>query len=148
MIPTALPILISLGTMGFARISLDMMTIMIASVTMGIAVDNMIQYTFRHRDEFGRFRSYATATDRTHNSIGLAILYSNLTIIAGFAILSLSNFIPTIYFGIFTSMAMAAGFLGSLTLLPMLLAGLRPYGRKSESGEAGGGRRAGAAEGP
>ena len=127
MLPTTLPILLILGTMGALHISLDMMTIMIASVTMGIAVDNMIQYTFRHRDEFRLHGDYTVATDRTHNSIGRAILYSNLTIIAGFSILALSKFIPTIYFGIFTSLAMSAGFLGSLTLLPMLLSALKPY---------------------
>jgi hypothetical protein len=65
---------------------------------------------------------------RSHNSIGLAILYASLTIIAGFGILSLSRFIPTIYFGLFTSMAMAAGLSGSLTLLPMLLSSLKPFG--------------------
>src|SRR5213083_2129031 len=113
-LPAVLPVLFILGTMGWTRISLDMMTIMIASVTMGIAVDNMIQYTFRHRDEFRAAGDYAAATRRTHNSIGRAILYSNLTIIAGFGILALSSFIPTVYFGVFTSLAMAAGFLGSL----------------------------------
>jgi uncharacterized protein len=141
MLPTTLPILIILGTMGALNISLDMMTIMIASVTMGIAVDNMIQYTFRHRDEFRLHGDYTIATDRTHNSIGRAILYSNLTIIAGFSILALSNFIPTIYFGIFTSLAMSVGFLGSLTLLPMLLSLLKPYRRRVVDPLAEGGRQ-------
>ena len=130
-LPAALPVLFILGTMGWARISLDMMTIMIASVTMGIAVDNMIQYTFRYRQEFDVTKDYRTAMYRTHNSIGLAILYSNFTIITGFAILTLSNFIPTIYFGLFTSLAMAAGFFGSLTLLPMLISTLKPFTARS-----------------
>ena len=140
MVPIVLPILMILGTMGLAGISLDMMTIMVASVTMGIADDNMIQYAFRHRDEFREHGSYKIATTRTHNSIGVAILYSNLTIVAGFAILMLSNFIPTIYFGLFTSLAMAAGFLGSLTLLPMLLAALRAHGRERPSAARSEGR--------
>jgi predicted RND superfamily exporter protein len=127
--PAVLPVILILGTMGWLNISLDMMTIMIASVTCGIAVDNMIQYTFRYREEFGRAGDYRTAMFRSHNSIGLAILYASLTIIAGFGILALSNFIPTIYFGLFTSLAMAAGFSGSLTLLPMLLSLLKPFGR-------------------
>lgn len=131
--PAILPVFLILGTMGWASISLDMMTIMIASVTCGIAVDNMIQYAFRYRAEFVKDRDYARCMYRSHNSIGLAILYASLTIIAGFGILALSRFIPTIYFGIFTSMAMSAGFLGSLTLLPMLLSTLRPFGRPSES---------------
>ena len=126
-VPAVLPVFLILGTMGWAGISLDMMTIMIASVTCGIAVDNMIQYTFRYRVEFRVDRDYAAAMFRSHNSIGLAILYASLTIIAGFGILALSNFLPTIYFGVFTSMAMSAGFLGSLTLLPMLLSWLKPF---------------------
>lgn len=129
MIPTTLPILLILGTMGWVKISLDMMTIMIAAVTCGIAVDNMIQYTFRYREEFSKEHDYRTGMFRSHNSIGLAILYSSLTIIAGFGILSLSNFIPTIYFGLFTSLAMACGFSGSLTLLPMLISTLSPFGK-------------------
>jgi predicted RND superfamily exporter protein len=127
--PAVLPVFLILGTMGWLGISLDMMTIMIASVTCGIAVDNMIQYTFRYRSEYHVDRDYRAAMFRSHNSIGVAILYASLTIIAGFGILALSNFIPTIYFGIFTSMAMSAGFLGSLTLLPMLLTGLKPFGK-------------------
>jgi hypothetical protein len=126
--PAVLPVILILGTMGWLNISLDMMTIMIASVTCGIAVDNMIQYTFRYRQEFAKDGSYIGAMFRSHNSIGLAILYASLTIIAGFGILALSNFIPTIYFGLFTSLAMAAGFSGSLTLLPMLLSLLKPFG--------------------
>ena len=131
--PAILPVFIILGTMGWVGISLDMMTIMIASVTCGIAVDNMIQYTFRYREEFRKDRDYLAAMFRSHNSIGLAILYASLTIIAGFGILALSNFIPTIYFGLFTSLAMAAGFAGSLTLLPLLLAALRPLGKPGQS---------------
>ncbi len=127
-VPAVLPVFLILGTMGWLNISLDMMTIMIASVTCGIAVDNMIQYTFRYREEYTRDRSYLAAMFRSHNSIGLAILYASLTIIAGFGILALSNFIPTIYFGLFASLAMAAGLSGSLTLLPLLLSVLKPFG--------------------
>jgi hypothetical protein len=127
--PALLPVFLILGTMGWAGISLDIMTIMIASVTCGIAVDNMIQYTFRYRGEYFRDRDYGAAMLRSHNSIGVAILYASLTIIAGFGILALSNFIPTVYFGLFTSMAMSAGFLGSLTLLPMLMVALKPFGK-------------------
>ncbi len=134
--PAVLPVCLILGTMGWVGISLDMMTIMIASVTCGIAVDNMIQYAFRYRSEFAKDRNYQSCMYRSHNSIGLAILYASLTIIAGFGILAFSNFIPTIYFGIFTSMAMSAGFLGSLTLLPMLLSWLKPFGSPASSSRA------------
>jgi predicted RND superfamily exporter protein len=131
LIPAVLPVFLILGTMGWLRISLDMMTIMIASVTCGIAVDNMIQYTFRYREEFRKDRNYSSAMFRSHNSIGVAILYASMTIIAGFGILSFSNFIPTIYFGLFTSLAMAAGFSGSLTLLPLLISRMKPFGRNT-----------------
>jgi len=92
----------------------------------------MIQYTFRYRCEFSRDRDYLKSMYRSHNSIGMAILYASLTIIAGFGILMLSQFIPTIYFGFFTSLAMSAGFLGSLTLLPMLLVLLKPFGNAAK----------------
>jgi uncharacterized protein len=128
--PAVLPVFLVLGTMGWAGISLDMMTIMIASVTCGIAVDNMIQYSFRYREEHRKDGDYRAAMFRSHNSIGIAILYASLTIIAGFGILALSNFVPTVYFGIFTGLAMAAGLAGSLTLLPLLLSILKPLGRR------------------
>jgi len=96
----------------------------------------MIQYAFRYRSEFAKDRNYRKCMYRSHNSIGLAILYASLTIIAGFGILALSRFVPTIYFGIFTSMAMSAGLLGSLTLLPMLLSMLKPLGPPSEDNSA------------
>ncbi len=126
-VPALFPVILILGTMGWAGISLDMMTIMIASVTCGIAVDNMIQYAFRYRSEYNRDQDYGASMYRSHNSIGMAILYASLTIVAGFGILTLSNFIPTIYFGIFTSLAMFAGFLGSLTLLPLMIKTLKPF---------------------
>ena len=121
LVPNVLPILFILGTMGWAGIPLDMMTIMIASVSMGMAVDATIHYTFRYRKEIAAGATAEEAVLAAHGSIGKAILYTALTVVGGFWVLVFSNFKPTIYFGMFTSLAMAAALLASLVLLPVLL---------------------------
>ncbi len=126
MLPNVLPILFILGTMGWAGIPLDMMTIMIASVSMGMAVDATIHYTFRYRAERAAGVAPDDAVVRSHESIGRAILFTAFTVVGGFWVLVFSNFKPTIYFGVFTSLAMAAALLASLVLLPVLL---RRWGR-------------------
>lgn len=117
-----------LGIMGLMGIPLDMMTITVAAITVGIAVDDTIHYIYRFREEVRRDGDYQAAMHRSHQTIGRAMLYTSLTIIVGFSILALSNFIPTIYFGIFTGLAMAIALLGALTLLPRLLMIARPFG--------------------
>jgi len=119
---------IILGIMGWARIPLDMMTITIASITLGIAVDNSIHYIYRFRSEIGRIGDYVKTLHYCHANIGRAIFYTAITIIAGFSILMLSNFLPTIFFGVFTALGMAIALLASLTLLPRLILWLRPFG--------------------
>jgi hypothetical protein len=114
--------------MGWARIPLDMMTITIASITLGIAVDNSIHYIYRFRSEIGRIGDYVKTLHYCHANIGRAIFYTAITIIAGFSILILSNFLPTIFFGVFTALGMAIALLASLTLLPRLILWLRPFG--------------------
>ena len=94
---------------------------------MGIAVDNTIHYIFRHKKEYLLNYNYDTAMKKTHSSIGYALYYTTLTIIVGFSILVFSNFIPSIYFGLLTSLAMIVALLASLTLVPRLLAILKPY---------------------
>jgi len=121
MAPNVLPILFILGAMGWAGIPLDMMTIMIASVSMGMAVDATIHYTFRWRNEVAAGVAPDDAILRSHESIGQAIAYTSVTVVGGFWVLVFSNFKPTIYFGVFTSLAMAAALLASLVLLPVLL---------------------------
>ena len=103
------------------------MTITIAAISMGIAVDNTIHYIFRHKNEFLQHKKYETALVRTHNSIGYALYYTTLTIIVGFSILVFSNFIPSIYFGLLTSLAMLVALLASLTLVPRLFNLFKPY---------------------
>jgi hypothetical protein len=126
--PNLLAAAIILGMMGWARIPLDMMTITIASITLGIAVDNSIHYIYRFRSEIDRIGDYVKTLHYCHANIGRAIFYTAITIIAGFSILMLSNFLPTIFFGVFTALGMAIALLASLTLLPRLILWLRPFG--------------------
>jgi predicted RND superfamily exporter protein len=117
-----------LGVMGWVGIPLDMMTITIAAITVGIGVDDTIHYIHRFRKEFARDRDYHATLYRCHASIGKAMFYTSVIIIAGFAILALSNFTPTIYFGLLTGLAMLSALLGALLLLPKLLIMLKPLG--------------------
>ena len=126
-VPNFIAAFFILGIIGILGIPLDMMTITIAAISMGIAVDNTIHYIFRHRNEFLQNKKYDMAMNSTHNSIGYALYYTTLTIIVGFSILVFSNFIPSIYFGLLTSLAMLVALLASLTLVPRLLSSFKPY---------------------
>ncbi len=126
-IPNLLAAAIILGLMGLLGIPLDMMTITIAAITIGIAVDNSIHYIYRFREEYPRFRDYTETLYYCHANIGKAVFYTAITIIIGFSILVLSNFIPTIYFGILTAMAMFIALLAALTLLPKLILLWKPF---------------------
>lgn len=127
-IPNLLPAAMVLGVMGWVHIPLDMMTITIAAITIGIAVDDTIHYIHRFKKEFMKDRNYMATMYRCHASIGKAMYYTSLTIIIGFSILVLSNFVPTIYFGLFTGFGMLAALLAALTLLPQLLLMIKPLG--------------------
>ena len=127
--PNMLPALLVLGTMGWLGIPLDLMTITIAAISVGIAVDNTIHYIIRFRREFPEDRDYRATMWRCHGSIGRAMYYTSLTIVVGFSILMLSNFVPTFYFGLFTGLAMLTALVASLALLPALLLTLRPLGQ-------------------
>ena len=105
-----------------------MMTITIAAITIGIAVDNSIHYIYRFREEFKKTKLYNETLDKCHSSVGIAILNTSITIVFGFSILVLSNFIPTIYFGVFTGLAMLLAMISVLTLLPKLIILLKPFG--------------------
>ena len=110
-----------LGLIGIFRIPLDMMTITIAAITIGIAVDNSIHYIYRVKKELNNNKSLMFAINECHNTVGNAIMTTSLTIAFGFSVLLLSNFYPTIYFGIFTSIAMIVAMLGVMISLPVLL---------------------------
>jgi len=123
-----------LGLMGWLGIPLDMMTITVAAITVGIAVDDTIHYIHRFQTEFKKDGDYIATMHRCHRSIGQAMFFTSLTIISGFSILVLSNFIPTIYFGLFTGFAMFMALVGALTLLPRLIVLVKPFGSSGESG--------------
>jgi hypothetical protein len=117
-----------LGVMGWLDIPLDMMTITIAAISIGIAVDDTIHYIYRFREEIKIDGDYLQSMQRCHSSIGQAMYYTSITIIIGFSILVLSNFWPTIYFGLFTGLAMLIALLAALTLLPELIVWIKPFG--------------------
>ncbi len=127
--PNLMAALLVLGGMGLTGIPLDMMTITIAAISIGIGVDNTIHYIHRYKREFSIDRDYIASMHRSHASIGRAMYYTSITIIFGFSILTLSNFNPSIYFGLLTGVAMLSALLGSLLLLPRLLLLFQPMGR-------------------
>ena len=129
-VPNFLAAFFILGIIGLIGIPLDMMTITIAAITIGIAVDNSIHYIYRFKEEFKKLNNYKETLDKCHNSVGVAILNTSITIVFGFSILVLSNFIPTIYFGLFTGIAMLLAMISVLTLLPKLLLIFKPFGKE------------------
>ena len=129
-VPNFMAAFFILGIIGLLGIPLDMMTITIAAITIGIAVDNSIHYIYRFKEEFEKIRNYNETVDRCHNTVGVAILNTSITIVFGFSILVLSNFMPTIYFGVFTGIAMLLALISVLTLLPKLILVLKPFGNE------------------
>lgn len=132
--PSLLSVFSVLGFMGWAGIPLDMMTITIASISVGIAVDDTIHYIHRFRHEFReRGDRYIYIMHICHASIGYAMYYTSIVIIMGFSVLVISNFIPTVYFGLLTGVAMLFALLANLTLLAALIVFIRPFGPEGES---------------
>ena len=129
-VPNFIAAFFILGIIGLLEIPLDMMTITIAAITIGIAVDNSIHYIYRYKEEFEKINDYKKTLDRCHNTVGVAILNTSITIVFGFSILVLSNFIPTIYFGVFTGIAMLLAMISVLTLLPKLILIYKPFGEE------------------
>lgn len=132
-VPNLLSAGVVLSVMGWAGIPLDMMTITIAAITIGIAVDDTIHYIHRFTEEFNEIGQYEQAVRNCHGSIGKAVYYTSLTVVVGFSILALSNFIPTIYFGLLTGLAMLIALVLVLTLLPRMLIVFKPFGAESKS---------------
>ncbi len=131
-VPNFIAAFFILGIIGLMGIPLDMMTITIAAITIGIAVDNSIHYIYRFREEYKKLNNYSKTLDKCHSTVGIAILNTSITIVFGFSILILSNFIPTIYFGVFTGIAMLLAMISVLTLLPKLLLIYKPFGKEVE----------------
>jgi uncharacterized protein len=115
-----------LGVMGLTDTPLDMMTITIAAICIGIAVDNAIHYVHRFMAEYEQTGDYWASVQRCHGSIGRAMYYTSIIVTLGFSILATSNFIPTIYFGLLTGFSMVVALLANLTLLPLLLVKFKP----------------------
>ena len=132
-VPNFIAAFFILGIIGLLEIPLDMMTITIAAITIGIAVDNSIHYIYRFKEEFKKINNYNKTLDRCHSTVGVAILNTSITIVFGFSILILSNFIPTIYFGVFTGLAMLLAMISVLTLLPKLILTLQPFGKETNT---------------
>jgi len=128
-VPNFIAAFFILGIIGMLGIPLDMMTITIAAITIGIAVDNSIHYIYRFKEEFNKLKDYKKTLKVCHSTVGNAILNTSITIVFGFSILVLSKFIPTIYFGVFTGLAMLLAMISVLTLLPSLILVIKPFGR-------------------
>ena len=128
-VPNFIAAFFILGVIGLIGIPLDMMTITIAAITIGIAVDNSIHYIYRFKEEFNKLGDYDKTIKLCHSTVGKAILNTSITIVFGFSILVLSKFIPTIYFGIFTGLAMLLAMISVLTLLPSLILSIKPFGK-------------------
>lgn len=127
-IPNILAAATVLGLMGWMSIPLDMMTITIAAISVGIGVDNTIHYIHRYKSQFAEHQDYQKTMHYCHGSIGQAMYFTSFTIVVGFSLLVFSNFIPTIYFGLLISLAMIIALAGALTLLPQLLISFKPFG--------------------
>ena len=128
-VPNFIAAFFILGIIGLLGIPLDMMTITIAAITIGIAVDNSIHYIYRFKEEFEKNKDYNKTLKLCHSTVGVAILNTSITIVFGFSILVFSKFIPTIYFGVFTGIAMLLAMISVLTLLPSLILISKPFGK-------------------
>ena len=128
-VPNFIAAFFILGIIGLLGIPLDMMTITIAAITIGIAVDNSIHYIYRFKEEFLKNNDYNKTLKICHSTVGVAILNTSITIVFGFSILVFSKFIPTIYFGVFTGLAMLLAMISVLTLLPSLILISKPFGK-------------------
>lgn len=132
MAPNVLPVAVVLGVMGCMSIPLDMMTITIAAISVGIAVDDTIHYVYRFREEFAKDGRYVPTMHRCHESIGRAMYFTSMIITAGLLLLALSNFVPTVSFGLLTALAMVIALLADLTLLPAMMIIFKPFGGERE----------------
>ncbi len=120
-----------LGLFGLLSVPLDLMTITVAAISVGIAVDDTIHYTHRFREELKRTQDYDLAIRNAHRSIGKAMYYTSITIACGFAVMMFSNFTPTLYFGVFTAFSMLIAMFADMTLLPILLKTFRAYQKRA-----------------
>ncbi|MCA8996132.1 MAG: hypothetical protein KDA80_04085, partial [Planctomycetaceae bacterium] len=121
LVPNVLPILLVIGGMGFTGMPINIGTAMIASVSMGLTVDSTIHYLTAYDRARGQGNNHLEAVQIAHGSVGLTLTLANIALVIGFSVLSLSHFVPLIYFGVLVSVAMLGGLIGNLLLLPVLL---------------------------
>ncbi len=132
LVPNVLPVVVVLGAMGWGRLPLDMMTMTIAAITVGIAVDDTIHYLHRFRDEVRSGRTYPAALRRSHRTIGRAMKFTSAAIVVGLVPMLASDFLPTVYFALLTAGAMMVALLADLTLLPAVILRTRPFAPRGE----------------
>lgn len=130
-IPNLFAAALIIGLMGLIGLPLDLMTITIAAITVGIGVDDTIHYVYRFREEFSKDGNYIESMKRSHRSIGIAMYYTSIIVVFGFSILVISNFMPTVNFGMLTGLAMVVALISNLTFLPAMLIKLQPLGKET-----------------
>ena len=121
LVPNVLPIILVIGTMGWLNLPINIATAMITTVSMGLTIDSSIHYLSGFQRAQKRGLDFYAALRETHQGVGSALVYANIALVSGFLVLTLSNFIPLVYFGILVSLAMFGGLIGNLVLLPLLL---------------------------
>ncbi len=121
LVPNLFPIVLVIGTMGWLGMKVNIASAMIASVSMGLTIDSSIHYLAGYRRHRRAGQSLSDALQQTHRETGLALVWSNLALVTGFSVLTLSHFIPLVYFGVLVSVAMIGGLMGNLTLMPLII---------------------------
>ena len=135
LLPNVFPIVLVIGTMGWLGLKVNIATAMIASVSMGLTIDSSIHYLAGYRRARAAGMDVAAALHATHQEVGLALVLANLALVVGFSVLTLSHFIPLIYFGVLVSAAMVGGLIGNLILLPLLLTCFARWERPTAAAE-------------
>jgi predicted RND superfamily exporter protein len=121
LVPNVFPIVLVLGTMGWVGVPINIASAMIASVSMGLTVDNSVHYLSAYRRVRRTGASVTDAIERTQTQVGRSLVFANVALIAGLSVLTMSQFIPLVYFGVLVSVAMLGGLAGNLFLLPLML---------------------------
>ena len=126
MIPNLIPIAITLGVMGYVGINLDVATIMIASVAIGISVDDTIHFLYRFKEEFKKDRDHYLAIQRTLSGVGRALIFTTVVATCGFLVFCLSDFKAIQYFGLLTGITMVSAIIADLLILPSCILLFKP----------------------
>ncbi|MEZ6068993.1 MAG: MMPL family transporter [Pirellulales bacterium] len=126
LIPNALPIIVVMGTIAWFGVPINMGAAMVAAVSMGLSIDSTTHLMVEYRRGRDAGLSAAQAIAAANLAVGPAILLSTLALVVGFSAMCLSQFVPTIYFGVLVSLSMIGGMIANLVLLPVLLTAIEP----------------------